>query len=115
MRYIKVLGLVLIFFFSMLFFVQNTELLTNGMVLKLQIFSYQFTSQEIPFYLLILGGFVVGSVLSLLYFLTDKIRMANQAKLLEKRIQALDKELNSLRTMPLGNEAYKPVENGTPK
>jgi putative membrane protein len=113
MRYVKVIVLVALFFFSMLFFVQNTELLTKGMTLKLTLFNYQFISREISFYLLILGGFVAGSVLSMLYFMTDKIKNANQSKALRKKVQELEKELNSLRNMPLENESYASKENET--
>ncbi|MBT8763141.1 LapA family protein [Desulfohalobiaceae bacterium Ax17] len=106
MRYVKVAILVLIFFFSMLFFVQNTELLSMSLSLKLDILGNHFESREIPIYLLILIAFVVGAFISLFYFLAEKIKLSKQLRVCKSKIADLEKEVNSLRNMPLEEERF---------
>jgi putative membrane protein len=106
MRYLKVIILVLIFFFSMLFFVQNTELLSTSLTLKLDLLGKHYESQEIPTYLLILVAFVLGAFISLFYFLAEKIKLSQQVRSYKAKIADLEKEVNSLRNMPLEEESF---------
>ena len=48
MRYLKVLCLVALFFVSMLFFVQNTDVLVQTLTLQLGLFSWHVTSAPVP-------------------------------------------------------------------
>ncbi len=106
MRYIRVLALILLFFFSMLFFVQNHELLSTTVRLHLEIFGTRFTSQEIPYYLIVLIGFLAGGFISLIYLLAEKIRMSNELKRCKVKIKDLEEEVNSLRNMPLEQDRF---------
>lgn len=112
MRYLKVLLLTLFFFVSMVFFIQNNEMLANGLVLKLELFDASFVSRELPFYLVVLLSFVVGSVFSLSYFLAEKVRLNHELKASKTKLAALEQEVTSLRNLPLEEEAYLP---STPK
>lgn len=106
MRYLKVLALVILFFFSMVFFVQNTPELGKTVVLSIELLQYKFTSQELPYYLLILTAFAVGAVITLLYFMGDKIRLSGQLRTCRTRMANLEQEVNSLRNMPLDEGNY---------
>lgn len=106
MRYIKVLLLTLFFFVSMIFFIQNNEALSALLVLRLDLFGLELVSRELPFYLIVLISFVIGSIFSLSYFLCEKIRMAKELKAAKTKLQALEQEVNSLRNLPLENETY---------
>lgn len=97
MRYLKVLGLVALFFFSMLFFVQNHEILVQELALELKVFGWHAVTEAVPFYLVILMSFVVGSLLCTLYFFLERIRMARQCRQYRKEIDALEREVSSLR------------------
>ena len=106
MRYLKVLLLTLFFFVSMVFFIQNNEMLSNELVLKLELFDMSFVSRELPFYLIVLLSFVVGSVFSMSYFLAEKIRLAHELKSSKAKLAALEQEVTSLRNLPLEEEVY---------
>lgn len=102
MRYVKVLLLVLFFFLSMLFFIQNKDTVTQTFELVLAVpFLFNFRSIPLPFYLIVLSSFVVGGVLCIAYFLAERLRQSRQVKELRNRIVGLERELNQLRTMPL--------------
>lgn len=109
MRYIKVLLLTLFFFVSMIFFIQNNEALSTLLVMRLDLFGLELVSRELPFYLIVLISFVIGSIFSLSYFLCEKIRMTKELKAARVKLQALEQEVNSLRNLPLESETYPAV------
>lgn len=97
MKYLKVLGLVALFFFSMLFFVQNHDILVQDLSLKLEVFGFHYATEAVPFYLIILMSFVIGSLLCTLYFFLERVRLSKQNKQFKKENAALEKEIASLR------------------
>jgi len=105
MRYIKVLLLTLFFFISMIFFIQNDEMLSSNLILKLELFGLNFVSRELPFYLIVLLSFVVGSVFSMTYFLVEKLRLSRELKASKAKLAGLEQEVTSLRNLPLEKEA----------
>jgi len=108
MRFLKVLGLVLLFLISMMFFIQNTEILSQEMSLHLNFYigDYVAKSRPLPFYFLLLAAFAIGAVLVLLFFIMDKMRMGKQLKECRSQRDSLEQEVNSLRNLPLDNSGY---------
>ncbi len=106
MRVVKVLLLILFFFFCMIFFVQNTAILSTPLLLKMDVFSLSYASPELPFYVVLLLSFVVGGVFSLCYFVLEKMRMAGVIKTQAARIASLEKELAA-------SKSYSGVSTGT--
>ncbi len=105
MRFIKVLFLLALFVFSILFFSQNNDVLLQSLTLKLDI-PYVSTLHSIPLPLgfLILASFVAGSLLTIVYFVVDKIRACSKLKECKTRMASLEQELNSLRNMPISQD-----------
>lgn len=97
MRYLKVLALVALFFFSLLFFIQNNEVLIQELSLGLKLFGWEYQSATAPFYLLVLLAFVVGAVMCTLYFFLERMRLTRQCKQLQKDVENLTREVASLR------------------
>ncbi len=112
MRYIKVLLLSLFFFVSMIFFIQNNQVLSSLLVLQIDILGLKLISREIPFYLIVLVSFVIGSLFSMMYFLYEKIRLARELKAAKVKLAALEQEVTSLRNLPLQNETYPGMSRG---
>lgn len=106
MRYIKVIFLIALFFFSMLFFIQNTELISTTISLKLDIFGNTFATPNIPVYFLILLAFVLGALFTLIYLISDRMKLSKQVKEYRQKISELEKELTSLRNIPLNDNDY---------
>lgn len=111
MRYLKVLGLVALFFFSMLFFVQNNAALLQELALELKLFGWQYQSEAVPFYLLVLIAFVAGSLLCTLYFFMERVRLSKQYKLCKKENEALERELAALQPKPLETSLEESYDN----
>jgi uncharacterized integral membrane protein len=114
MRYLKVLVIVLLFFFLLLFLVQNTKTLGTSLQFDLHLFDWKWTSASTPVYLLILLAFVAGAIVSLLYFLLDKLRSGRELKKYKNRINSLEKELESLRSSSSAAAAPSPAFSASP-
>ncbi len=106
MKYLRVAALILLFFFSMLFFVQNHELLSTTVRLNLSLFGLELQSKEIPYYLIVLLAFAAGGFISLVYLLAEKIRLSREVRKNKSIIKNLEEEVNSLRNMPLDDDNY---------
>lgn len=116
MRYLKSLALILVFVVSMLFFVQNNEPLSTSVVLELNVVFAHLYSLPLPVYILVLGAFLLGAVLTLAFLLVDRIRLSLELKTLRTRYAALEDEALSLRTLPLNqpqNQQAAPVATTT--
>ncbi|MDO4840932.1 MAG: hypothetical protein Q3990_09720 [Desulfovibrionaceae bacterium] len=77
MRYIKAFLILCVFFVAMIFFFQNHAVLSKTVAFQLNLLVMpSMTSIEIPFYFVMLGAFLLGSLLCLAVLLFDRIRMS---------------------------------------
>ena len=91
MRYIKVLLLVLLIFFSLVFFFQNQTALSTAMTLKLNLFFVpEMTSIPLPFYF-------VGALLAVALLLWDKMHLTARYMKSKWRVSALEREVAKLK------------------
>lgn len=94
MKFFKAIVLILFFFISMIFFVQNTETLTQEIIIKIDIFQWwNISSPPSPIYLLILLSFALGASFTTLFFLTERIRLSSIAKKQQKNSSQIQKLL----------------------
>ena len=92
MRVVKVLFLILFFFVCMLFFVQNTQMLSTPLELKLDVFSMSWSTTPTPFYVALLLSFVIGGVFATLYFMAERFRLNGKVKALEGQVASLGRQ-----------------------
>lgn len=105
MRFVKVLFLLALFVFSILFFSQNNDVLLQELTLKLDIpYVATLHSIPLPFGVIVLAAFVAGSLLTMIYFVVDKFRAGSKLKECRTRMASLEQELNSLRNMPINED-----------
>ncbi|MBI4804660.1 MAG: DUF1049 domain-containing protein [Desulfovibrio sp.] len=97
MRFIKFVLLVLFFLFFMVFFVQNQAQLSTALELKFNLFTLNWQSQPLPFYLVVLIFFVLGSLFSTIFFVIDRIRIGSICGEAQSKAQSLQSELDSLK------------------
>lgn len=105
MRYIKVLLLAVFFFLALVFFFQNQAALSQKIPLTMDfIFLPPFVSVPLPFYFLVVCGFLIGCLLSLSWLLWDKfstsarlIKSTWKLQSAEAENERLKKELEKLK------------------
>ena len=88
MRYLKVLLLVLLIFFSLVFFFQNQTALSTAMTLKLNLFFVpEMTSIPLPFYFIVIVALL----------LWDKMHLTARYMKSKWRVAALEREVAKLK------------------
>lgn len=106
MRYVKMLLVLALFFICMVMFAQNMETLNAPMPLSMDLFGTTLLAYEQPLYISLLSLFVLGGLISTLYFLCEKIRLSREVSQAKKKISSLEQEVNSLRNLPLDDNNY---------
>jgi putative membrane protein len=101
MRYLKVLGLLVFFFLALAIFAQNMEQLNQGLTMDFNLLGTTWFVFSTPFYIAALTAFLIGGILSMLFFLAERVRLSRQLKDCRSRLASLEQEVNSLRNLPL--------------
>lgn len=101
MRYLKVLGLLVFFFLALAIFAQNMEQLNQGLTMDFKLMGTTWFVFSAPFYIALLTAFFIGGILSMLFFLAERVRLSRQLKDCKSRRASLEQEVNSLRNLPL--------------
>ena len=103
MRFLKALWLTIFFFFSLMFFIQNNEVLNQQLSLKFDFyyFNYIWTNTAVPFYFIVLVAFLVGAIVTLGYLFMDRLRTKMELSRYRRIIRKQEKELKKLRAIPL--------------
>ena len=112
MRFLKALWLIVFFFFSLLFFVQNNDALSQKLSLSFDTyyFDYVWTNTAVPLYVVVLLSFLVGALVSLGYLIMDRIRLRMDLIGCRRENRKKEKELKQLRAIPL--ERAPLIESG---
>ena len=103
MRFIRVFLAICIFFLAVIFVVQNSEFLGQTTQFKLDLFVFDNVQKSIPLplYFVILAAFLLGGLSTIFFLICDRIRLGLNLGKARRRIKHLERELNSLRTLPL--------------
>ncbi|MGD9159208.1 MAG: LapA family protein [Desulfobacteraceae bacterium] len=108
MKHIKYLFLVLIMLVVFILLVQNHEAFNTKVVLKANILLGQYETPELSIYLISTISFLLGVIIIWVYDLLERIQLRKQIKRLNNESKEKDKELNSLRNLPIISENVTP-------
>ena len=105
MRFIRVLLAICIFFLAVIFVVQNSEFLGQTTQFKLDLFVFDTVQKSIPLplYFVILAAFLLGGLSAIVFLICDRVRLSVNLGKARRKIKHLERELNSLRTLPLAS------------
>ena len=103
MRFIRVFLAICIFFLAVIFVVQNSEFLGQTTQFKLDLFVFDTVQKSIPLplYFVILAAFLLGALAAIFFLICDRLRLGLNLSKARRKIKHLERELNSLRTLPL--------------
>lgn len=97
MHIIKSVLVVLIIIFTVSFILENTWIIKE----QYQIEYYTLKSRPIPLVLLFFGNILLGALIVALPSFLKNLRLKRLLKLDQKKMHQMDKELSSLRNLPL--------------
>jgi putative membrane protein len=101
MGYLKALIISAVVALAIISMVQNIEPLSQPLAIRLDLIFVKFESSLYAIYLLILLAFFVGLLAASLLGLAERFRMRAEIRARRKEIEALNRELSSLRNLPL--------------
>jgi uncharacterized integral membrane protein len=101
MSYLKAITLSVVVALAIIFMVQNIEALSHPLSLRLNLVFLKFESAAYATYLIIMLGFFVGILAASLLGIAERFRQRKVIRDQQKQIEGLNKELSSLRNLPL--------------
>lgn len=84
-----------------LFFFQNSQTLTMPIEIKLNLWLKEFSSPQAPLYGVVVGSFIVGLAIGGLWGVVGQLRLRGKIRVMDKLLQEKERELSSLRNLPL--------------
>ena len=99
MRFLKVIFSTVIIIIGIAFIVENLEVLTNPIQVKLDLYVHTFQSPEIHLWVLVLFAFFLGVFTACLYGLYDYIKQRQTNRQLRHNLEILSQELKRAGTV----------------
>ena len=104
MKHVKFLIGIIIVLVVIILIVENHEAFSTKVIFKVDAFSLHYRSAEISMYYIVTIAFLFGVLITGLYGIVERFRLKGQIKHLKKASMEKDKELNSLRNLPITSD-----------
>ncbi|MBW1679956.1 MAG: LapA family protein [Deltaproteobacteria bacterium] len=101
MKHIRAVFMILFMLVVIIVAVQNYEAMSTAVKFRVDFLFFQHETAEMSLYLIVVISFLVGVIFSALYGITERFRQKREIKRLEREAREKDKELNSLRNLPV--------------
>jgi uncharacterized membrane protein YciS (DUF1049 family) len=111
MAHLKSILLILVGLIIVILAVQNNETMSKTFQLRADPLVFaEIRSGDISLYQLVLVAFLLGVLSTGIYAMVEHFRLKRRIKMLHRQLQEKDKELNSLRNLPLTYENVTPEQ-----
>jgi len=104
MRYLKFIISIIIIMLVFILVVENLEAFSTKVFFKIDLFSLHYKSADIAMYYIVPIAFLFGIIIAGLYGIIERFQLKKQIKNLVKASKEKDKELNSLRNLPITSD-----------
>ena len=104
MRYIRFIIAILVMLFVLILIVENHTALSTKVIFRFHIFTYNAQTPEISLYFIVAISFLFGVLITGLYGMVERFRLKRQLRQMNKQLKEKEKELNSLRNLPVTSE-----------
>jgi hypothetical protein len=109
MTHLKAILLILVGLAIIILAVQNNDTMSGTIQLRMNpVVSAEWRSGNISLYQLVLVIFLLGVLSTGIYAMVEHVRLKRKIRMLTRELQDKDKELNSLRNLPLTYESVGP-------
>ena len=99
MKILKIVLFLLFFLVASIFFVENSK--------TVSIYYFQEAPLDVPLYFVIICSLVLGALFGVMEGVLDKMRSARTIRLLKRELEAKERELTSLRNLPITESETK--------
>jgi len=104
MKHVKAIIVILFLLFVVILAVQNYQALSTPITFRVNLLFFNAESSGLPVFLIAIITFLVGVICIWLYGISERLNFKRQIKALMKDVKDKEKELNSLRNLPVTTE-----------
>lgn len=109
MTHLKMILIILIGLAVIVLAVQNHQAMTESVQFRVNpVFSQEMKSGDISIYQITIIAFLLGVIAMGVYGIVERFRLKGKLKRLRKELDEKDKELSSLRNLPITYEGVTP-------
>jgi uncharacterized membrane protein len=113
MRQLKIILLILLGVAVIVVIVQNHEAMSTTVKFRLNtlLFGEKITP-DVSIYEVVLSSFLLGVVVTGVYSMVDRFHLKRRLRALTKELEVKDRELNSLRNLPITSDFTQTTQRG---
>jgi len=104
MKHVKAIIIILFLLLIVILAVQNYQALSTPISFKVNLLFLNAESSGLPVFLIAIVTFLLGVICIWLYGISERLGFRRQVKALMKDVKDKEKELNSLRNLPVTTE-----------
>jgi uncharacterized integral membrane protein len=104
MKHLKVIFIILFVLLVVIISVQNYAPMSTSVKFRVNLIFLNYETAEMSLYLVSIICFLIGVIFAGLAGITERFQLKRQIKILTKDAKEKDKELNSLRNLPVTTE-----------
>ncbi len=110
MKILKNMAYTLIVVLAFVFFMQNYPTLSTPISIRYDLYFFQVELLPFPVWSIILLSFSLGVMLAVFFGLYERYMIKQNAKSKTREVARLEKEVNSLRNLPITEEKFSEEE-----
>lgn len=104
MKHLKVIFVILFVLLVVIIAVQNYTPMSTSVKFRVNLVFFNYETPEMSLYLVSIISFLIGVLFAGLAGIAERFQLKRQIKILTKDTKEKDKELNSLRNLPVTTE-----------
>jgi uncharacterized membrane protein YciS (DUF1049 family) len=109
MKHVKFIVAILLMLIVVILLVQNHQAMSTSVVFRIDLLNLHLVSSELNLYYIVTIVFLFGLIVSGLYGMMERFRLKREIKALARTSREKDKELNSLRNLPITSDDVGPA------
>ena len=114
MKHFRFIIAILLIVFVLTIIIQNHMAMSTSVVFRLNLLFTEFTSTPLSLYVVVPLSFFFGVLITWFYGMIEHYRLRRVVKVLEKGLREKDKELSSLRNLPITSDDVSPGQVDIP-
>jgi len=108
MKHLRWIAVIIVLLLVVIVVVQNYESLATKVSFKVDLMFWNGETSKMPLSLVAIITFLIGVIFSGTYGMTERFRLKREIKNMRKDTKEMEKELNSLRNLPVTTEVMEP-------
>jgi len=110
MKHIKAIISIVLMLLAVILIVENLTQLSQKLTLQVDLYFWDWKTEPMAFYFVIIIVFLLGILMASLYGIFERFKLKKEIRIISKEKREKDKELNSLRNLPIVESKIEDME-----